>query len=384
MKARPTANPSSPWLVNLPSRFTSSGKRERHFFKKKTEADEFARRQRIRLENYGSSGAVLPAGRVEEAAIAFERLNPLGVSLTQVVDEYVARREREGKSVTLREAFRRFEDFNPLRRSQAYRIQLAYTLRKFERLQDKLVASIARDEIEGALAGAPPSARNAFLRVLSAVFNYCIKRDWLETNPVQKVDRADVPRGAIKILQVGETRALLSACLDIDRELIPYHALGLFAGIRPNELNRMVWEQIHMKDKEIKLPPDVVKTRNGRVIAIEPTLAKWLKFHVNTGGNRTGEIAPKNNQRKRLRAIRRKAGTVPWVQDVLRHSYASHWLKAFGDKGKLLGYMGHATDDMLLEHYLRAVDRKTAALYWKITPPGVPRKRGDEVHCAGT
>ena len=57
------------------------------------------------------------------------------------------------------------------------------------------------------------------------------------------------------------------------------------------------------------------------------------------------------------------------IQEVMRHSYASHWLKAFEDKGRLLGFMGHATDDMLLDNYLRAVDRKTAALYWQIGPP---------------
>ena len=49
--------------------------------------------------------------------------------------------------------------------------------------------------------------------------------------------------------------------------------------------------------------------------------------------------------------------------------------KAFEDKDRLLGYMGHATDDMLLDNYLRAVDRKTAARYWQIEPPAAPRKR---------
>ncbi len=59
----------------------------------------------------------------------------------------------------------------------------------------------------------------------------------------------------------------------------------------------------------------------------------------------------------------------------MRHSYASHWLKAFEDKGRLLGYMGHATDDMLLNNYLRAVDRKTAAHYWEIGPPVATSER---------
>ena len=41
-------------------------------------------------------------------------------------------------------------------------------------------------------------------------------------------------------------------------------------------------------------------------------------------------------------------------------------------------------DAMLLDHYLRAVDRKTAAQYWKIAPPKVRgkvvrKKAGDDL-----
>ena len=364
-----TGDPNTPWRVNVPARFTRSGKRERHFFKKKAEAVEFGRQQRIRLQNYGSSSAVLPAGRVEEAAIAFERLAPYGVTLTQVVDEFIARRIQETNSLPLKDAFKLFENHKPKRRSSAYRNQLAYTLRKFSRLQEKVVASITAKEIESDLAGTPPSARNAFLRVLSAVFNFCIRRDWLEVNPVRKIDRADVEHGAIRILTVDQTQSLLSACLKLDPPLLPYHALGLFAGIRPKELTRMTWEHIHMGDREIKLPPKVTKTRNGRTISMERALLRWLNFHIKNGGNRSDEIVPQKNLRKRLESVRRQAGVVPWIQDVMRHSFASHWIKAFEDKDRLLGYMGHATDDMLVDNYLRAVDRKTATHYWKIDPP---------------
>ena len=37
-------------------------------------------------------------------------------------------------------------------------------------------------------------------------------------------------------------------------------------------------------------------------------------------------------------------------------------------------FLNHPADAMLLDHYLRAADRKTAAQYWKITPPKVRGK----------
>ncbi len=89
----------------------------------------------------------------------------------------------------------------------------------------------------------------------------------------------------------------------------------------------MTWEHVHMGDHEIKLPPEVVKTRNGRTITMEPVLVQWLEHHIKSGGSNSGDIAPKINQRKRLERLREKAGAVPWIQDVMRHSYASHWLK---------------------------------------------------------
>ena len=37
-------------------------------------------------------------------------------------------------------------------------------------------------------------------------------------------------------------------------------------------------------------------------------------------------------------------------------------------------FLGHLTDDLLLDHYLRAVARKTAAEFWKDMPPKAPKK----------
>ena len=103
-------------------------------------------------------------------------------------------------------------------------------------------------------------------------------------------------------------------------------------------------------------------------ITMEPNLVEWINHHFRTANEKTVPIVPLTNQRRHLRDIRKKAECVPWIQDVMRHSYASHWLKAYEDKNRLLVYMGHATDDMLLNNYLRAVDKKTALAYWQIKP----------------
>ncbi len=103
-----------PWRVNLPAKISSSGKRERRFFRSKQEADTFCRQQRTRLDNFGRNSCTLSPGQQEEAAVAFDRLAPFNIGLNTVVAEYIARREAKEKSV----AFRVLFDASALRRKR--------------------------------------------------------------------------------------------------------------------------------------------------------------------------------------------------------------------------------------------------------------------------
>ena len=43
-------------------------------------------------------------------------------------------------------------------------------------------------------------------------------------------------------------------------DLLPYHALGLFAGIRPMELERLDWQHIDLTECHIEITAEVSKT----------------------------------------------------------------------------------------------------------------------------
>jgi hypothetical protein len=108
-----------PWRVNLPANISSSGKRERRFFDTKQKAETFCRQQRIRLENFGRNSLTLTPAQQEQAAIAFERITPYGVTLNTVIGEFIERQQAIARSVTFEELFDRFTAFKKSR-SAAY------------------------------------------------------------------------------------------------------------------------------------------------------------------------------------------------------------------------------------------------------------------------
>jgi hypothetical protein len=89
--------PHLKWVVNC----NHPGKgRTRIYFETKEEAETEAAAKRIEVENYGIHALELsPAQRVA-ALDAFEKLNPLGATLTEVVNDYLARRKSSNATVS--------------------------------------------------------------------------------------------------------------------------------------------------------------------------------------------------------------------------------------------------------------------------------------------
>ena len=116
------------------------------------------------------------------------------------------------------------------------------------------------------------------------------------------------------------------------------------------------------------LPAAVTKTGARRVIEINDTLAEWLNWIVERHGIQQGPIVSTVNLRKRLRAVREEA-RVSWIQDGMRHTYASNWLAIYKDEHRLRDNLGHKSADELWEHYHKAATKREAEKFWEIMPP---------------
>ena len=376
LKPTRTGPPSKPWRVNIPAKISESGKRERRFFETKAVADTFAQQQRTQRENFGNRSTLLTPGQLEEAARAFERLKELGVSLNVVVSEYIQRHDARAQSVTFKVLWERFTA-TKAKKSTEHKTALKYTFTRFEDLHEKLACDISSGEIDRATAGMPASARNAFLRNLRAGFNFGMQQDppWLAENPVRKLKFSETPPRTKECFTPAQCLALLNAAVEHDFELVPYFALALFAGIRPEkELGQLEWAKINLADRNITVEWQTAKNNHTRQVDMERVLRAWLRFYIGRGGKTTGAVTPTENLRKRLRALRKAAGITRWIQDGPRKCYASYWLARKPDYARLLKNMGHTTQKMIDEHYNAAPTRKDALVFWKILPPRVSSK----------
>jgi len=356
-----------PWVVNLPAALSITGRRERRYFSEKKVAVAFCRQQKIRLENYGTASTYLPAGKIEEAQAAFDRLNGTGITLTEAVEQVLKWKKARESTVTFKAMFERFIE-SKKSRSKKYQTDLRCTLPRFAALHDQLVCEISAPEIEELLSGMSASVRNAFLRYLRAAFNFAIRNDWCGENPIKRLDMERV-RMRRELLSNEQTKQLLKVVREQDLELLPYHLLCFFAGIRPEEVCRLDWSNVNLDEKFIAVPDEASKTDIRRNVDMEPLLFDWLKYYVKRGGAMTGPITPQHNLRKRLRAVRKAAKIDPWPQDAPRRTFASNWLAVHHDVDRLNNLMGHTSPAMLFKHYNRAVTQRNAKAFWQIEPP---------------
>ncbi|MEO7165921.1 MAG: tyrosine-type recombinase/integrase [Chthoniobacterales bacterium] len=354
--------------MNLPAALSHSGRRERRYFADKKSAVEFCRQQKIRLENYGTASTYLPAGKIEEAQAAFEKLQGTGVSLTEAIDQFLrARRSREC-STTFREMFEAFIENKSVERSSKYISDLKYCLPRFAPLYDCIACDVTSQDVEELLQATTPSVHNAFARYLRAAFNFGIRRGWCTENPVNRIEMRSLKHRK-EILSNAQVKALLDSVCELDFALLPYHLLCLFAGIRPEEAKRLDWSNIEMTDQHVEVPDESAKTSVRRIVEMEPLLVRWLAYYLARGGTNSGPVAPARNLRTRLRSVRNAAGIEKWPQDAPRRTYASCWLAVHNDVNRLNNMMGHTSPAMLWKHYHRAVTQRQAGEFWKIEPP---------------
>src|SRR5262249_29382246 len=93
-----------------------------------------------------------------------------------------------------------------------------------------------------------PVTRNNFRRVLIVAFNFAKERGYCVGNPAGNTARAKVIETAIGILTVDQTARLLE---NAPAELLPYLAIGAFAGLRRAELERLDWREVDLQSNLI-------------------------------------------------------------------------------------------------------------------------------------
>jgi integrase len=126
-------------------------------------------------------------------------------------------------------------------------------------------------------------------------------------------------------------------------------------------LKRLSRDQVNLEDRELSLGGHQTKTGRPRTATIHPTLAKWLKKY-------RGPICPTTNPNREIAIIRKTAGLKgPWVADILRHTSASHQLRATGTFAEVALALGNS-ESMLRTHYVGRVSTSESRTFYSILP----------------
>lgn len=259
------------------------------------------------------------------------------------------------------------------RRAATYRDRRQNLKTFVEQHGNSLAATVTAAEVEQwVLSINKTPSQAARRRAVNAMFNYAIKKGYLRDNPVATVERIEShPADEIAIFTPEDAAEVLRRAQKMEPSLVPYLAIGLFAGLRPeNELRNLEWSNVNLEARLITVSRKTSKTSRTRHVPIQPNLLAWLRAVPKA--ERTG---PLYYQRRALRRVlgreKRKEAeelkALPWAQDIMRHSYASYRQAIIKNINQLVEEMGN-TPSVARAHYLNPPPEATAKKFWSIKP----------------
>jgi integrase len=360
------------WQVTSPK---LGGGRNRRTFKNRDEAKAYFDLAKAQVQNFGSAAMSISDGLRTEAVKCAEELNRFGETIATATRFYIDHLTAINNSQTVSHVVNALRDACKADgKSVRYLRDLKYRLGRFsDDFGTRPIASLTTAEIDQWLRGLGLGSvsRNTFRRRLVTLFKFAKTRGWCQTVPAAESTRVREVSEEIGILTPSELAGLLSVA---NEEMIPYWAIGAFAGLRPAEIERLDWADVNLQRKWIKVHAKNSKTASRRLVTIEPNLLAWLRPF----DGRTGRVAPENLREKVLsdRGRATEAGhlTRKWPSNALRHSFASYHLARFNDAAKLALQLGHAGQDLIFRHYRELVTPVDAKRYWKIEPSSKTKK----------
>ena len=365
--------------------YYKDGKRTRKYFTTREEAQTFIAAEEIRRQNLGHRATHIDGALAEDAlraadvlkstpysildagrliAKAHGKVAPYSASISDAIDKYVLDAEQRRRSVTVSALV---DEFIANRRTKGksaiYVRDLVTRLSRFAAsMSERLVAEVTTRDIDRWIQSlnVGPQTQNNFRAVLSAAWTFAVRQGYASANIVQSVDKSQVVRDHVATFSIEQLAKLLDTA---PRSYVPVLAIGAFAGLRPEEINKLLWEDIDFHERTIRVNASAAKTRKKRFAEISDNLMEWLRPYV----GRVGRVAPPNLHKLRRHTMKR-ADISHWPQDVLRHCFASAHYAAYKNPAHTALVLGHRDQNMLLTHYRDLMKPTDAKRYWTLVP----------------
>lgn len=244
-------------------------------------------------------------------------------------------------------------------RRKPYLSSLQHYLKRFAvGRESQSITSISIQDIEAWLSKYKnPSSRQTWLNRISTLFSFAVRRGYIRENICNRIERVTIDRRPPKILTVEQAKKLLQWCPTTFK---PYLILAMFAGVRPQEIERLDWKDINLETKTVRINFAKVQSHR-RIVPLEPIAVKYLSEHP----LKNGVVCPTSAV---LRRWKRKAriilGFDHWPKDIFRHTAASYLIALHENVDRVAKDLGNSRK-VLLTHYHEPVTKEQSELFWR-------------------
>ncbi len=357
------------WVINT----WPNGKRKRLFFETRKEADDELGRIEKKIDQEGKRALAFTDRERIDAIHALELLKGHNCTLETAATFWLKYNHDHLRSRLVNEVIPEYLDYLKHKgRSELHRTDMRNRLLRFaQSFGNRPIKTLAKKELETWVHSlksgmgkhkrdAHPVTQNNYLKRVTAFLFFAEREKYIEKNPLAEAEQVTEPSEPVEIFTVEETAKLLEAA---DATLVPYLAIGAFAGLRSSEVLRLDWKDI--RATAIVAEAHKTKKARRRVIPMEDNLAEWLAPYRQVAGPIfEGKI---HELYKALKALCEKT-KVTWKDNGLRHSYCSYWLELHQKLEELALRMGHRNLNEIDSNYRELVTPEEAKAYFEIRP----------------
>ena len=265
--------------------------------------------------------------------------------------------------------------------SNSQKITMRALLRRFASKMSKPISLVTPHDIDEYLADPTyaPRTRHNQRSAIIVLFNYARRKGYLSDerkHAAEKSEEIKFKKPPVEIYSAEQAEAMLTLC---DKNLVPFLAIGLFAGIRSAELARLKWENIDWVGGNIRLDREITKTNQSRLAPLMPNLAEWLAPYKDLKGNilaSTKSRYPTTLISPWLASQENPRLPSKWIDNGMRHSFASYHLAYTQNAAQTALACGHSPG-MLLGTYKtitingESLNQEVAKKYFEIRPKAV-------------
>lgn len=226
-------------------------------------------------------------------------------------------------------------------------------LNRFLKIIHKQVAQITVHDVRQFLLaesarGNKQSSLATKIAILRSFFGWLTREEYIDKDPMNRIDRPKLPPSAPKYLTHDEMEALREAATELIDKLIIEMLYS--TGVRVTELIKLNWDDIDTNTKQAIIRDG--KGGKSRVVPISTKAIRLLKQYRATRQDDNPWIFESRYKRRmvketierRVRKLGKKAGIQKTVTPHrLRHSQATHLLDAGMPINMVQKILGHAS-----------------------------------------